>query len=336
MRHNPGMARPRGGTGALIQTLVNLVQSLGGTILTEQQVEKVLVDNDRVVGVRVAGGTEYRASRGVISNIDAKRLFLHMMDSSDVRDADPNLQERLERRIINNNETILKIDCALSEPLKFERYNHQDEYLIGSVLIADSFKHVEFAHSLPNVGQIPDADPSMYAVVPTMLDPSMAPEGKHTLWIEFFAPYQIDKAEGTGLHDTGWTNELKERVADRVIDKLAEYAPNVKNAIIARQVESPAELGERLGALKGNYYHIDMSLEQMMFFRPLPELANYKTPIEGLFLTGAGTHPGGSISGMPGRNCARIFLHEQQPLAQTLKEGLESLKDTAQSVFGIS
>jgi beta-carotene ketolase (CrtO type) len=336
MRHNPGMARPRGGTGALIQALVNLVQSLGGKILTEQHVEQILIDDGKAVGVRVAGGTEYRANRGVISNIDAKRLFLHMMDANDVRDADPDLQERLERRIINNNETILKIDCALSEPLKFERYNHQDEYLIGSVLIADSFKHVELAHSLPNVGQIPDADPSLYAVVPTILDPSMAPEGKHTLWIEFFAPYQIDKAEGTGLHGTGWTNELKERVADRVIDKLAEYSPNLKNAIIARQVESPAELGERLGALKGNYYHIDMSLEQMMFFRPLPELANYKTPIEGLFLTGAGTHPGGSISGMPGRNCARIFLHEQQPLAQTLKDGIESLKDTAQSIFGIS
>ncbi len=175
----------------------------------------------------------------------------------------------------------------------------------------------------------------MYVVMPTMLDPSMAPEGKHTLWIEFFAPYQVENAEGTGLHGTGWTDELKSKVADRVIDKLAEYAPNVKNAIIARRVESPAELGERLGALKGKYYHIDMSLEQMVFFRPLPEIANYKTPIEGLFLTGAGTHPGGSISGMPGRNCARVFLHTQRPIAQTLKEARDSMKQTAESVFRV-
>jgi beta-carotene ketolase (CrtO type) len=336
MRHNPGMARPKGGTGALTKALLNLVESHGGEVLTDRSVKKVLVDNGKAVGVRTQDGQEYFANRGVISNIDAKRLFLHMMDSADVDDADPDLRERLERRIVNNNETILKIDCALSEPLRFDRYNHQDEYLIGSVLIADSFKHVEEAHTLPSIGKIPDADPSMYVVMPTMLDPSMAPEGKHTLWIEFFAPYQIENAEGTGLNGTGWTDELKNKVADRVLDKLAEYSPNLKNSIIARQVESPAELSERLGALKGNYYHIDMSLEQMMFFRPLPELANYKTPIEGLYLTGAGTHPGGSVSGIPGRNCARIFLHEQHPIAQTLKEAGESLKSTAQSIFGAS
>jgi beta-carotene ketolase (CrtO type) len=333
MRHDPGMARPRGGTGALIKALLKLVTSLGGKVLTDQSVEKVLIDGDRAVGVRVKGGTEYRANHGVISNIDAKRLFLHLIDDADVDHADAHLRERLERRIVNNNETILKIDCALSEPLRFEHHNHQDEYLIGSVLIADSVKQVEIGHTDPSVGRIPDADPSMYVVMPTMLDPSMAPEGKHTLWIEFFAPYQIENAEGTGLHGTGWTDELKNKVADRVIDKLADYAPNVKNAIMARRVESPAELGERLGALKGNYYHIDMSLEQMIFFRPLPELANYKTPIKGLFLTGAGTHPGGSISGMPGRNCARVFLHTQQPIAQTIKEVGDSLKSTASSIF---
>lgn len=311
------------------------MQSLGGKVLTDQRVENVLIDDGRAVGVRVAGGVEYRANCGVISNIDAKRLFLHLMDKSDVDDADPNLRERLERRIVNNNETILKIDCALSEPLRFEQYDHQDDYLIGSVLIADSVKQVEIAHSEPSIGRIPDADPSMYVVMPTMLDPSMAPDGKHTLWIEFFAPYQIENAEGTGLYGTGWTDELKHKVADRVIDKLADYAPNLKNAIIARRVESPAELGARLGALKGNYYHIDMSLEQMVFFRPLPELANYKTPIEGLFLSGAGTHPGGSISGMPGRNCARAFLHTQRPIAQTWKDAQESLKSTVGSVFRI-
>lgn len=335
MRHNPGMARPRGGTGALTKALLNLVASLGGKVLTDQAVEQVLIDDGRAVGVRVKGGTEYRANHGVISNIDAKRLFLRLIDKSDVDDADPNLRERLERRIVNNNETILKIDCALSEAPRFERFNHRDEYLIGSVLIADSVKQVELAHSEPSIGRIPDADPSMYVVVPTMLDPSMAPEGKHTLWIEFFAPYQIEGKEGTGLNGTGWTDELKNKVADRVIDKLAEYAPNVKNSIIARRVESPAELGERLGAYKGNYYHIDMTLEQMVFFRPLPELANYKTPIEGLFLTGAGTHPGGSISGMPGRNCARVFLHAQRPIAQTLKEASDSLKSTVESVFKV-
>ncbi|MBD2003252.1 MULTISPECIES: beta-carotene ketolase CrtO [Cyanophyceae] len=336
MRHDPGMARPKGGSGALVDALLKLVHSKGGVVLTDQTVERVLVDDGRAVGVRVAGGTEYRAKRGVISNIDARRLFLRLMDEADVDDADPNLRDRLERKIVNNNETILKIDCALSEPLRFEHHNHQDEYLIGSVLIADSVRHVEMAHSQASIGNIPDSDPSMYVVVPTVRDPSMAPEGKHTLWIEFFAPYQIAGAEGTGQNGTGWTDDLKNKVADRVLDKLAEYSPNLKHSIIARAVESPAELGDRLGAYKGNYYHIDMTLDQMIFFRPLPELANYKTPIEGLFLSGAGTHPGGSVSGMPGRNCARVFLHTQQPFTQTLKDAGNSIRSTVESVFKIS
>lgn len=333
MRHNPGMARPKGGTGALIQALVNLVISKGGVILTEQHVEKVLIDNDKAVGVRVRGGKEYRAKEAVISNIDAQRLFMQMIDKSDADAVDPDLHERLKRRIVNNNETILKIDLALNEPLRFEHHEHKDEYLVGSILIADSVAHVEQAHSLCTLGQIPDADPSIYAVMPSFRDPSLAPPGKHTLWIEFFAPYQIKDANGTGLNGTGWTDELKNKVADRVIDKLADYAPNVKQATIARAVESPAELGERLGAYKGNYYHIDMTLDQMVFFRPLPEIANYKTPIKNLYLTGAGTHPGGSISGMPGRNCARVFLQGKQPIQQTFKDARESIVSTFESMF---
>lgn len=333
MRHHPGMARPKGGTGALTAALVKLVQSLGGEILTEQSVKQILIDDGRAVGVRVGSGQEYRATRGVISNIDARRVFLQLVEPSDVDSADEHLRERLDRRIVNNNETILKIDLAMSEPLKFIHHDHKDEYLIGSVLIADSVKHVEIAHTDPAIGRIPDADPSMYIVQPTMLDPSMAPEGHHAVWIEFFAPYQIENAEGTGLNGTGWTDELKNKVADRVIDKLADYAPNVKTATIGRAVESPAELGERLGAYKGNYYHIDMTLEQMVFFRPLPEIANYKTPIENLYLTGAGTHPGGSISGMPGRNCARVFLHAQQPVLQTFRDAGNSVKSMFEGIL---
>ena len=336
LRHNPGMARPLGGTGGITKALVNCVTSLGGTILTEQRVEKVLVDDGKAVGVRVSNGREYRASKGVISSLDAKRLFLQLMDASDVDSADANLRDRLERRIVNNNETILKIDCALSEPLRFEHHQHRDEYLIGSILIADSVNHVEQAHSEITLGKIPDENPSMYVVMPTGLDPSMAPPGKHTLWIEFFAPYQIAGAEGTGMKGTGWTDELKNKVADRVLDKLAQYSPNLKHSIIARHVESPAELAQRLGTYGGNYYHIDMTLEQMLCFRPLPELANYKTPIENLYLTGAGTHPGGSISGLPGRNCARMFLQTQQPIVQTLRDAGGAIKSTVETVFKIN
>jgi beta-carotene ketolase (CrtO type) len=321
LRHEPGMARPRGGTGALTQALVNLIHEKGGTILCDQLVQKVLISNSgKVEGVRVVGGQEYRANKGVISNIDAQRLFQQMIDPLDSDAWAKGLRARLDRRIVNNNDSIVKIDCALSEAPRFEAHNHRDEYLIGSVLIADSVRQVEIAHALPELGEIPLEDPSLYVVVPTMRDPSMAPPGCHTLWIEFYAPYQIHGAEGTGKFGTGWTEEIKNKVADRVIDKLADYAPNLKHSIIARDIESPADLSDRLGVYNGNFYHIDMTLDQMVFFRPLPEIANYKTPISGLYLTGAGTHPGGSISGLPGRHCAHVFLNEQDPLGQSIKD----------------
>lgn len=332
LRHNPGMARPKGGTGALSEALVNCVKDLGGVILTEQTVEKVLIDDNRAVGVRVANGQEYRAAQGVISSLDAQRSFLHLIDPADVDKADAQLRERVARRITNHNEAILKIDCALSELPRFEHHNHHDEFLTGSVLIADSVKQVELAHTDPNIGRIPLDDPSMYLAIPSVRDPSLAPAGKHTLWIEFFVPYQIDNAENTGLKGTGWTEELKNQVADRVLDKLADYAPNLKNSIIARHVESPPELENRLGMLKGNYYHLDMTFDQMMCFRPLPELANYKTPIDNLFLTGAGTHPGGSVSGLPGRNCARVFLQTKRPVAQALSDAGNAFKSTVASI----
>ncbi|MBW4418388.1 MAG: NAD(P)/FAD-dependent oxidoreductase [Myxacorys californica WJT36-NPBG1] len=331
LRHHPGMARPKGGTGALTDALVRCVRSLGGEILTDKAIKQILVDGDRAVGVRLTNGEEFRAKRGVISSLDAKRVFLHLMDEKDV---DSGLRERVDRRIINRNEAILKIDCALSEAPRFEHHNHRDEYMMGSVLIADSVNQVELAHTDPEIGRIPIDDPSMYSVVPSLLDPTLAPEGRHTLWIEYFVPYQIAGKEGTGMKGTGWTEELKNEVADRVLQKYATYAPNLQNSIIARHIESPPELEDRTGMLGGNYYHLDMTFDQMMCFRPLPEIANYKTPIEGLYLTGAGTHPGGSISGLPGRNCARIFLQEQRSLTQTLSDAGDSIKSVAKSVFG--
>jgi phytoene dehydrogenase-like protein len=193
MRHNPGMARPRGGTGALTKALLNLVTEKGGVVLCDRAVETVLISNEgKAEGVRTTNGAEYRAKTAVISNIDARRLFLNLIPVEASHAGAPNLRERLDRRIVNNNETILKIDCAL--------------------------------------------------------------------------------------------DELKNQVADRVINKLADYAPNVKDSMIARRVESPAELGERLGAYKGNYYHMNMTLDQMVFFRPLPEIANYTTPIDGDYI----------------------------------------------------
>jgi beta-carotene ketolase (CrtO type) len=122
LRHNPGMARPKGGTGALVDALLKRVWQDGGVVLTEQTVERILVDDGRAVGVQVAGGKTYRAKHAVISNIDAKRVFLDLVPAADVDAADAHLRHRVDKRIINNNESLLKIDCALAEPLRFEHH----------------------------------------------------------------------------------------------------------------------------------------------------------------------------------------------------------------------
>jgi beta-carotene ketolase (CrtO type) len=335
MRHDPGLFRPRGGSGALISALVKRVEDKGGKILTEQRVERILVDDaGKAIGVRVSQGKEYRADKGIVSNIDARRLFLDLCDRVDVDCAAPKLRNTLERRIVNNNESVFKIDLALSEAPQFIARDRTHEALMGSILIADSVRQVEKAHSFCSFGEIP-ADPVLYVVCPTVLDPSLAPKGKHTLWIECFVPYQIAQHEGIGLKGTGWSEELKAEMCDRVLSKLATYAPNLPRSVIALRSESPPELEQRLGLAKGNPHHLDMSLDRMVFFRPLPELADYKTPIDGLFLTGAGTHPGGGISGMPGRNCARAFLQNQQPFLEKLTDAQNSLVTFLRSALGI-
>ncbi len=309
MRHQPGMARPKGGTGALTQALAKLVRSYGGDILAgpEHAVKEVLVDGKRCVGVQTRDGKEYFAQRGVISSIDAGRLFLNHIDPTITDSLAPGLRSDLSRKLSNSNEGILKIDCALSGLPKFRDWDYQDSHWIGSVLIADSVEHVEYAHSDPLVGKIPE-DPSMYIVMPSVRDPSLAPPGCHTLWIEFFVPYDLANGQQ-------WTDELKDQCADRCLAKLEEYCPGLNAMIIARSVESPVDLTHRIGVVRGNPYHIDMTFDQMLFYRPLPSLANYLTPIENLYLTGAGTHPGGSISGMPGRNTAKVFLRQQRMTA---------------------
>jgi phytoene dehydrogenase-like protein len=137
------------------------------------------------------------------------------------------------------------------------------------------------------------------------IDPTVAPAGKHSvfLWAQYF-PYEL--AGGASWDD------MREQVADRVLEVLYSYAPNMRGAILDRVIQTPLDLERRLGLLRGNVMHIEMSLDQMFFFRPLPELAGYRTPVRGLYLTGASTHPGGGVFGASGYNCARVVLADQR------------------------
>jgi beta-carotene ketolase (CrtO type) len=295
--HRSGVHRPQGGSGMLPQAMARSVEHYGGTVLVNAEVSKILVEDGTAVGVRLADGVEHRARRAVVSSLDAKRVFTRLVDPQHV-------EEGLLRKVRNiaiSNVTMMKVDCALAEPPRFERYGVGPEANIGSHIICPSVEYLERAFDDAKHGE-PPRHPALWSVCCSVLDPSLAPQGKHTLYLFQFAPYNL--AGGRCWED------LKEEVADNMIETLAEYAPNVAQAVIARRISTPLDEEMRTGNIKGHGYHIDSTLNQMFGFRPIPELARYRTPIRGLYLTGAGTHPGGGITCIPGHNTAQVVLEE--------------------------
>jgi phytoene dehydrogenase-like protein len=150
----------------------------------------------------------------------------------------------------------------------------------------------------------PAREPAVLAMTFSAIDPDVAPPGKHTvfMWAQYF-PYKL--ADGLT-----WDDDQRERAADSILEVLYRYAPNMRGAIIDRFIQSPPDIEERIGLLNGNVMHVEMSLDQMMFFRSLPELSRYRTPIRGLYLTGASTHPGGGVFGASGYNTAHTVLRD--------------------------
>jgi phytoene dehydrogenase-like protein len=165
--------------------------------------------------------------------------------------------------------------------------------------ICPSIDYVERAWDDAKYGR-PSRSPMLEMTVPTMYDPSLAPPGKHVMGIFLqYGPYTL--SEGT------W-DELREPFADRVIEIISEYAPNIRDIILQRQVLTPLDLERRFGITGGNIFHGEMSLDQMFVMRPVPGYAQYRTPIRGLYLCGSGAHPGGGVMGAPGYNAAREIL----------------------------
>ena len=295
--HRSGVNRPKGGSGMLTQAMAAMVQHYGGAIETNAEVAKVLVEGGTAVGVRLADGREYRATRAVISSLDARRVFTRLVDPEHV-------DERLRRRaskLAISNVSMMKVDCALSELPSFEKYGVGREASLGSHIICPSVQYLETAFDDAKQG-LPPRQPALWSVCASVLDPGLAPPGMHTLYLFQFAPYEL--AGGRDWED------IKEEVADSMIETLAQYAPNVRKAVVARRVSSPVDEERRTGNIKGQGYHLDSTLNQMYGFRPLPELSRYRTPIQGLYLTGAGTHPGGGITCIPGHNTAKVVLED--------------------------
>ncbi len=291
----------KGGMGAVSEAIAGAARAAGAEIRTSAPVGRILVRDGRACGVALENGDELRA-RLVISNADPKRTFLGLVE----RDAlPPALVAEVER--FKCEGTSFKLNLALGELPNYTAHPgvEQGPQHMGTTHVAPSVEYVERAWDDAKYG-CPSRDPLLEITIPTTYDPSLAPPGKHLMSIFVqYAPYRL--ADGP----EAWRTE-RERFADRIVDLLAEYAPNVKSAIEHRHILSPLDLEEEYGLTGGNIFHGEMTPDQLFMFRPLAGWAHYATPIKGLYLCGAGTHPGGGVMGAPGYNAAQEIIRRSR------------------------
>jgi phytoene dehydrogenase-like protein len=285
-----------GGMGALPEALAAAARSRGVEILLGSPVERIFVTSGRASGVRFSGGRTIEA-KAIVSTADPKRTFLQLMEPDSLP---PEFLHAVQH--IRMHGAAMKVNCALSAlPRWSARPQTPGPHHAGSTYIGPSIDYVEDAFQDAKYG-LPSEHPWLEVVTQSALDPSVAPPGKHTLSIYVqYSPYHL--ASGS------W-DERKEAYGDRVIETLAEYAPNVPEAILARDVITPLDLERRFGLTEAHQSHGEMGPDQFFSFRPVPGWANYRMPVKGLYLCGAGAHPGGGVSGAPGYNGAHAVLED--------------------------
>jgi phytoene dehydrogenase-like protein len=288
----------KGGMGGLANAFLKSVQDLGVEVRTEAEVSRFLIENGVCRGVVLKNGDEIRA-RLVGSNLDPRLTFLQLTEKGA-------LPEDFVAAIkdFSMQGSSIKVNCALSElpdwicyPGKDAKAPHQ-----GAMFeIGPSIEYLERAYDDLKYGY-PSRKPMIDGNIASVLDDTLCPTGHHvmSLFVQY-GPYHLK--EGT------WP-EIREKVGDTIIDTMAEYAPNIKKAIIAREVLSPWDLEQVFGLTEGNIFHGEMTPNQLFFMRPVPRWAQYRTPVRGLYLCGSGAHPGGGVMGAPGRNAAREILKD--------------------------
>ncbi|MBK9171096.1 MAG: NAD(P)/FAD-dependent oxidoreductase [Bryobacterales bacterium] len=286
----------RGGMGAVSEAIAASARRYDVTIRTDAPVRRILVSNGLARGVVLEGGEEITA-RAVASNVDPPTTFLRLVGDGQL---DPEFAAAIRR--FRCEGTSLKINLALNGLPEFLAYpgapgpQHR-----ATMHICPSIEYVERAWDDAKYGR-PSERPLLEMTVPTMYDPSLAPPGRHVMGIFLqYAPYT--------LKDATW-DELREPFANRVLDLIAEYAPNIRSIVEEMQVLTPLDLERRFGITGGNIFHGEMSLDQMFVLRPVAGWARYRTPVRGLYLCGSGAHPGGGVMGAPGFNAAREMLKD--------------------------
>jgi phytoene dehydrogenase-like protein len=286
----------KGGNGSVSAAIAGAAQAFGAEIRTLAPVSSILVEKGRAVGAVLDGGDEVRGSM-VISSADPRRTFMSLVGEAHLPDEFVQSIRRFKFRGAS-----AKVNLALGELPNFTCMPGAGPHLRGAVSISPSVEYLERAYDDAKYGEI-SRRPYMDIVIPSMLDPAMAPPGKHVMSIFVqYAPYHLNG---------GWTDARREALGDAVLDTLAEYAPNLKSAVLHRQVITPADIERVVGLAEGNIFQGELSLQQMFFLRPAPAWSRYRTPVPGLWQCGSGTHPGGGVMGASGRNAAFQILGRQ-------------------------
>ncbi len=279
-----------GGMGAITQIMAKVCRDLGVEISLESPVSRVLVDGDKAVGVRLKGGEEIAAAR-VIANVGPKLLYERMFDEGD-------LSAEFKRRIkgFKAGSGTFRMNVALSELPKFTSLPEPGEHHQSGIIIAPTLDYMDRAF-LDAKADGWSKKPIVEMLIPSTVDDSLAPPGQHvaSLFCQQFAPVLPDGRD--------WDAE-EGKAADTIIDTVEAHAPGFRASILGRQILSPKGLERKFGLAGGDIMHGNMSLDQLWSARPVLGHGSYRGPLKGLYMCGAGTHPGGGVTGAPGHNCA--------------------------------
>jgi phytoene dehydrogenase-like protein len=292
----------RGGTGAISNAIGDAAREAGVEIRMESPVARILVNNGRATGVVLENGDTFTA--GVVSSsLDPRQTFTRMVDEDQLPEE---FVEDVRRYKFRGSSG--KVNLALDALPEFTCAPGGSTYLRGAISISPSVDYMERAYDEAKYGRY-SRRPYIDMVIPTLTDPSVAPPGKHVMscFVQY-APYHL-KEPATGSGREPW-DDHREAFGDTVVDTIAEYAPNIKDIILHRQVLTPLDIERTFGLSEGNIFQGELTLEQLFFLRPAPGWAQYRTPIRNLYMCGSATHPGGGIMGAPGRNAALRILKE--------------------------
>ena len=278
-----------GGMGAVTQAMASAAKSAGAEIRTGAEVIEIRIKDGVASGVLLSTGEEISA-KAVISNADPKRTLLKLTDPVHLS---PDFVQKLQN--YRGNGTVAKVNLALLGLPKFTALNGDSSALRGRIHIGNEIDYLERAFDESKYGQF-SKQPYLEATIPSLTDPTLAPDGKHVMSIYMqYAPYKLK----------GDWEQQRRALGQTVVQTLAQYAPNLPELILTHQIITPHDLEEKYGLTGGQIFHGELALDQFFTMRPLLDWARYSTPIQGLYLCGSGTHPGAGLTGGSGANAAR-------------------------------